>query len=444
MKVSGYNLFLARLRRRTRQFTWGGEWAYSLAAEVKYNLTWFFFDGLFATASDNIVLTYLTLYFLALGATRQQIGLLSSFTSFVVAAILLPGAMLVERIGHRKEVTVLFGGGIARLAILVLAVLPLLVGGPALVWVAIGLSVLRDAFANLAFPAWMSMTGDMVPLEGRGRYFGSRNFVYGIAAMVIILSSGELITRLGSPFGYQVALGVAFVLGASSTLCFGRLRDPHPGRPIRPVRSMSLRNAWKDMRTHPAFVVLCLVMALWNFSVNIAGPFFNVRMVEDLKFTAAMVGVASIATTISSLLIQRKMGEIADRLGPRRVQVLCMLLIPILPASWIFITQLWQVILLNVLGGVLWGAFNLVSFNFLLTLTPDAQRARYAAVFQTFVTVSLAAGAAFGAWVIGRWGYTGIFTGSALGRVLAGALFALFVPAVERTAIGRTAGAVPE
>jgi MFS family permease len=172
-------------------------------------------------------------------------------------------------------------------------------------------------------------------------------------------------------------------------------------------------------------------MSLWNFSINVAGPFFSVRMVQDLKFTASMVGVTTIASTISSLVFQRKMGEVADRIGPRRMQMLCMLLIPILPASWVFITRLWQVVLLNLFGGALWGVFNLVSFNFLLTLTPDAQRARYSAVYQILVTLALAVGAACGAWVIGRWGYHAIFIGSAAGRLLAAVLFALFVPAAE-------------
>ena len=41
------------------QFTWGGDWAIALPAQIKHNLTWFFFDGVFASASDNIVITYL-------------------------------------------------------------------------------------------------------------------------------------------------------------------------------------------------------------------------------------------------------------------------------------------------------------------------------------------------------------------------------------------------
>jgi MFS family permease len=420
----------ARARRAFRKFTWGGEWAVGLSDHVKHNLYWFFFDGLFASASDNIIITYVTLYILALGATRAQVGLMSSFSSLSAALLLLPGAILVERYGHRKEFTVAFGGGVARLAILVMALLPFFIKGPAIVWAAIALSVTRDAFGNLAFPGWMSFTADVVPMEGRGRYFGSRNFIMGITGMLAILLVGELITRISIPLGYQIALSLAFAFGLVSTFSFSRLRDPKGSLPpLKAAGGFSLRTMFLDMKSHPTFLALSLVMAFWNFSLNIAGPFFNVNMVANLKFTASMVGITSIVSTVASLLVQRRVGRLSDRWGSRRVQLISMVLIPILPLAWMFVTKFWHVIILNSFGGAIWGAFNLVSFNFLLSLTPDAQRARFSAFYQILVMLALAGGAAVGAWIVTQWGYQAIFFWSAVGRIAAAILFIRFVPA---------------
>jgi len=431
MRRSVLLLRRSRAWRAFLMFTWGGEWAIPHSAQIKHNLTWYFFDSLFASASDNIIITYVTLYILALGATSAQVGLMSSFSSLASALLLLPGAFLVERYGHRKEFTMAFGGGVARLAILVLALLPFFVKGAAIVWVAIALSVTRDSFGNLSFPAWVSVTADVVPMEGRGRFFASRNFIMGITGMLAILLVGELITRTSVPLGYQIALGLAVFLGTAATFSFGHIRDPKgSSTPPHVAGSFMPRTLLREMITHPYFLALGLVMAFWNFSINIAGPFFNVYMFEHLKFTASMVGITSIATSVAGLLIQRRIGRLSDHWGPRKVQLISMLIIPLMPFAWMFVTKFWHVIVLNTFSGALWGAFNLVSFNFLLSLMPDAQRARFSAFYQILVMLALAGGAAVGAWVVTQWGYPAIFLCSAIGRMAAAILFIHFVPAM--------------
>lgn len=113
-----------RLKFRAQLFIAGGEWSLSLSVRERQNLFHYWFVSLFAAASDAIPMNYCTLYLLALGATGAQVGLFSSLISLTAAICLLPGALLVERFGHRKEVTVWLGGGIARFMLLVLALLP--------------------------------------------------------------------------------------------------------------------------------------------------------------------------------------------------------------------------------------------------------------------------------------------------------------------------------
>ncbi|MBN1311460.1 MAG: MFS transporter [Anaerolineae bacterium] len=417
----------SRARQALDRLTLGGRWALSLSYEIHNNLRWYWFDGLLATASNNIVLTYLTVYILALGGTRAQIGLMSSLSSLSAAIMLALGALLAERIGHRKQITLIGGGGFARLMILLLAVIPLIGHSPAVIWIAVALAVTRDAFANLAFPSWVALTGDIVPIEGRGRYFGSRNFASGAAAMVTTLLIGVMITRAGEPVGYQIALILAFVLGIASTFCFSRINDTQEVTPLHIKVSFSLPSLLRGLGEHPAFIALCITAALWNFFLNIAGPFFSVYLVQKLGATAAMVGIVSVASSASGLIFQHKLGDLADRWGPRRLQMLSMLAIPILPLCWLLVTAAWQVILINLVSGLLWGAFNLASFNFLLTLTPDAQRARYSALYQIIVTVALSTGAAVGSVIVTNIGYHAAFIITGIGRFVAALLFVRLV-----------------
>jgi MFS family permease len=403
----------------------GGTWGDSLIHQVKQNLRWFWLDGLYASASDNISATFISLYILSLGATQGQIGLMNSISNFTGALLLLPGALLAEKIVNRKYICLTCGGGMSRLALLMLVFVPILFKGSGLIWIAIALSVAKDAFGNLSYPAWVSITNDIVPIDGRGRYFGARNFVMSITGMVSVLLAGKLITLFVSQIGYQIALGLAFVLGAMSTYSYAHINEPIQSSINRDGAHLDLRQFFQGLKTQPQFVALIITTAFWNLTVNIASPFFGVYMVENLSFTAAIVGLLSVVSSISALFFQNRLGVLSDRWGSHRVQLISMILIPLIPFACILVSKPWHVVVINIFNGVFWAAFNLASFNLMLESIPTDQVPRSSAIYQIIVTISLSIGALIGSGIITRWGFIGTLWVSAFGRVAAGILFGI-------------------
>jgi len=450
MKPDTISAQWAQLRRRITRFTWGGAWAVSLSDHQRRNLTLFFYDGLFSAASDKIILTYLTIYLLTLGVTRAQIGLLSSFSNLADALLLLPAAMLVERTGKRKEITVK-SALVSRTVVLLMALLPfLLLDSPALVWIILALALIRDGANNFAFPGWIALTSDIVPLEGRGRYFGARNFIMGLAGMIVTLIIGEAITQIGDPLGYQLAYLLAAILGGISIHFFSKIIDSSSknesiGEAEEAEHHLvdDIKGIFTSLKGHPHFIKFAIYIAVWNFGINIAAPFFSVYMVDTLHLTAAMIGVVTVLNTAANMLVQRQVGVLADKWGNRIVTIVFLALIPVLPVLWgLWVQQYWHVILLQVLGGLLWGGFNLVSFNNLLMQTPEDQRARFSAFYQIIVTLSLAGGAALGSYLITRFDFIGVTLASAALRWVAAMLFVLIVanPAdtIDNPPVGNT------
>ncbi|MEE8392390.1 MAG: MFS transporter [Anaerolineae bacterium] len=415
-------------QQQALRLTAGGRWTDRLQPSIRQNLRRFWFAGVFASASNSIVIAYLSLFVLALGATRAQIGLMSSLSSLSAALLLLPGASIVERWGRRKQIVVLNNGGVARIVLLLLALVPLAFSGSTAITIVIALAIIRSAFIYLGVPAWTSLTADIVPLKWRGRYFSARNMGMGTVGMVMTFLVGQLITRVGAPVGYQVALGVAFVTGMASTFSFARLEEESlasttPQTTARSSRASLLRH----LRAHPEFLFFCATAALWNFSLNVAGPFFNVYLVESLKASASVVGALSVLTPLAALPAQRLLGPLADRWGPRRVQAFTGLLIPLLPLGWVLTRSPWHVVPINLAAGFLWAGYNLANFNLLLALTPEDRRPRYSALYQIVVMAGLAGGAALGGVIAERWGYATIFVLSGGGRFVAALLFARFI-----------------
>jgi len=417
----------ARLRSDAARLTIGGSWATQLPQQGQRNLRAFFFDGVFSAASDAINLTYQTLYVLALGATNAQIGLMSALSSLSATLLLMPGAMLADRSKRRKPLVLWPGGGVARLMILLLALLPFVFKGSAAVYVAIALNVIMAGAGNLAYSAWVSLTADIVPLSWRGHFFGTRNMVMGMVTIVMTLLAGQVITGMGSISGYQIAFLVAFLIGMVSTYSYSRIKEPEKSVQPQTKREYSLSSLLTSLRTDRDFLAFCLYAMVWNFSLNTAGPFFNVYLVKTIHASAFMVGFLSVVSSIAGLPAMRLFGQLNDRWGPRKVILVTGSLIPVVPFAWYFITSAWHVVPINIVSGFLWAGYNLAMFNLLLAIAPEAQRARYSAMFQISVTISLALGASVGGLIANRWGIPLVFVVSAIGRAIGAGVFARFV-----------------
>lgn len=408
------------------ELTVGGSWGKTQPSAVQRNLHWFWIDGLFSSAHDNIYANYISLYILVLGATQAQVGLMSSFSNLAAALLLLPGAFIAERYINKHKVALFFIGGLARFSILLLVFVPIFIKGPGVIWAAILFSVLRDSFANLGYPAWMAVTHEIVPIDGRGRYFGSRNFIMNIAGILVTLLTGKLITLFIGQLGYQIALGVAFVFGVSSAISYAHIK---PDYSVQEENSrLSFKQLINALRDQKSFLMLVLSAAIWNYAINVSGPFFNVHMLQKLHFNASEIGFLNVITVLSMLLVQNKLGSLSDRLGPRKLQLFSMVLIPVLPIGWIFVTRVWHIAILNIFNGILWGAYNLSSFNLLLASMPKNQISHYSAVYQVVIALSLALGAMTGSALISTWTFAGLLIASVVFRVAATVVFAKFVP----------------
>lgn len=87
----------------------------------------------------------------------------------------------------------------------------------------------------------------------------------------------------------------------------------------------------------------------------------------------------------------------------------------------------WHVYPINMLGGAIWAGYGIGSFNFLLSVSPAEQRARYTAIYQIAVADSAALGAALGGLISSYMVLTILFVISGIRRFAAAGIFARYV-----------------
>ncbi len=401
----------------------GGRWSVNVAVSVRKNLRRLIISGILSNISDAIVNTYQAVYLVALGASRAEIGLMSSLSNVSMPIAMLPGGRLATQRGRYKPLVVL-PSLLGRMLLLGLIIVPYTkLNLQMLVYLSIAFAVARTFMLNFVTPANTALLGKLVPIRWRGRYFSARNIFMGGAAFLTLLAVGQIIDFLGHPLGYQVALGIAVLAALGSACALVNLGEDVVE--TSPESRASTADFLNRVREHKEFLQACGISTLWSFGVNIASPFFLVFLADQIQTSSGTLGIISAVSTLASLPAQRLFGRWLDRKGTAWVKRLTGLLIPLVPGLWGFIQQPWQAIPLQIFSGFVWAGYNLSSFNFLLEITPEDTRPRFVALQQSLAGLGMAAGAGLGGWIAETGGYTAVFLASAAGRLLAALVFAL-------------------
>ena len=293
----------------------------------------------------------------------------------------LPAAWSTALIGRRRAAVALVA--VSRQVMLPLAVLPLCAPsnstGQAVLLAVAALSAVLGVLGNNAWVSWM---GDLVPRRIRGRYFGRRIALCTIAGATASAAVGMALdwARPHGATGTMLAgLQVfASVAGVVTTVLMLRQHDPGRGAAGRPA--LSLASALQPFRDRSARGLLVYVLA-WNLAVGLAGGFFALYMLQNLRMGFTLVALHGIGLAVARVLTAPLWGRIIDRLGARPVLVACAFGISAIPLCWLFPTPtfLWPLLIDAVLAGVLWGGHNLAMFVAPMTVTPERGRPFYVA-----------------------------------------------------------------
>lgn len=381
----------------------------------------FMLDGFFMGSLETILMQYLPLFALAYGASNGQIGLLAAAGSLGAATASLPGAWLSSKWRHRKPFVLLTRGGGSYVFLLAFAILPLVAGKPMIVGAIIAAATMRSLVFYAGEGAWASLAADLVPETMRGRFFGSRNFLVGLGSLAGVGAVALLLAGLGPGSEWTAVWFLALAFGVGSSLLYSRI----PEREFSaPAHVSSTENGWRSVFSDPRFRKFGASVVIWNASLYMAAPFFNVHLVKNLGASPLWVGGLLAVGAGFGLVGQTAFGRLVDARGARRVIVPCGLGVAVLPLMWYFVTAPWQVIAINAAGGVLWAGYLLATFSFLLAISPPGQQRYYAAAFTTLIYLSTTVGPLLGGALAAAYGIKATFVASGLGRLAATGLFA--------------------
>jgi len=169
-----------------------------------------------------------------------------------------------------------------------------------------------------------------------------------------------------------------------------------------------------------SFLVLCAVGFLAFLSYDMIRAPLLPLFAEHLGASPGLVGFVVGASTLTGVCLKLPAGVLSDRLGRRRLMWAGVTVFAVAPIGYVFVTQVWQLILLRFLHGLATAIFTPVTLAVVADLYP-AQRGEtigwYSALRQSGTLLGRTGGGA----LIDAFGFQAVFTVcGAIGLVILG------------------------
>lgn len=421
--------------------------------------------GVASVLAQNLAAPFLGIFALKLGASNWQVGLLSSAPALVSLAVMIPGAIYVDRFTRKKEITSRFFLA-NRVFYLALACLPFLTPDWR-AWALVATVALMNLPGAIGNVAWQSFISRVIPPERRAQAFARRNRAMNIVGTAAVVVAGRLLDVISFPVGYQVMLVLAFAVALLELRIFREIEEPEgpvPGalgsRPTpppngagaasEPVRQAgnngrrvrrriihlrgSLREAAADVLAHPRFIRFTVASAVFYFMWQIAWPLFTLYQVKELGANNFWISLLHLCNTGGALVGYGFWARFADRYGHLRTLTLSTLGIFIVPLYYGFSESLLTITLLNLVTGAIFSGVNLSLFNALLEQTPEEHKTTYIAYYNTAITLTSVFAPIVGVSLLNGLGFFWSFMLCAAGRLVGSLAFALVHRAEQREA----------
>jgi MFS family permease len=279
-------------------------------------------------------------------------------------------------------------------------------------------------------PAWNTWIGTIVPPTIRTRFFTVRTRASQVAVFLGFLVGGVGLQwsdnrdRLMSVYALLFALSGLCRLVSASFLA--RQSEPLPLPP-----NMRLI-PWSELLLHlgrRSGGQLLIYLVAVQASVQMAGPYFTPFMFKKLGLSYAQFVMLIAVAFLAKVIAYPYWGHYAHRVGAIRLLWIGGIGIAPLSAGWLVSGNPWWLMVIQIVGGITWAAYELAFFLLFFESIPPEERTSLLTFYNVINTLAWVGGALLGGSVLyfsgaSFEGYMLIFGLSSLGRLLALVLLA--------------------
>lgn len=335
--------------------------------------------------------TFLPVFLLRLGASANDVGLLTALPALTAFALAIPfGRWLQGRrniVPWYSRMRLLAWLSYAVMAA-VAAVLPREQAIPVMlaVW---GLASLPSTAGLVAFPIVMDGAAGR---DGRFDLLGRRWAIAGTSTAIAVALGGQFLNAVPFPANFELLFALISVAGIGSFLQSRRIvipdQVPAPAVAEAPARER-LSNLWRLVVANRSFVRFELRSLVYTASIGLSMPVLPLFYVHEVAAPDAWIGIIGAAVSAGGVLGYLAARQLARRGGATMTLLPSMLAAALAPAILSVVNWLPAVAAIGFVIGVAGAGVQLAMFDQLMRRVPMEHGVTFASVDQSVQNVAL-------------------------------------------------------
>jgi MFS family permease len=352
--------------------------------------------------TNGTTLNFLGVYAARLGATAAQLGVYNAMPAITNILLTMPAGMFIQNrpVIRTNAMAVM----VTRIFYLMFALLPFFVPPPLQIWAIIGVTLLMSIPATIVGILGNAFLGEAIPPGWRAQMIGNRNALLAFATMLIALVSGQILSHMSFPYGYQVIFFIGFLGSALSTAHVFLVRPVSKiapelaettngvSHPIPTGRTGRLR---LDILRSPFARVLVLLF-FCNLSIFTISPIFPIYQVDVLRLTDPVISLGSAAFWMTYFLGSTQVGRISRRLSFQQMTGTGLLFVGLALAILTVSYRTELYLACQISSGIGWAIMSCGTINYLLNKSPADDRPAYLAWYNLVYNLAILLGSILG------------------------------------------------
>lgn len=339
-----------------------------------------------------------------LGGTDVHIALMTSLPGLVMAFIVLPGAIYLNRLEDKHKATgrLIF---ISRLFLLLFAATPFLP-----IWMQpvlfVILVVVMSVPNSIYLTSYQSFIGDLFEPEARADAIGKRNMFTVPATVILTFFTGLALNNLPGTEAeriqlYQLFYVAAFILGMIELQIFKRFRISH-----HEDKKSHIKFNFKEFMSNKKFTRFLKSSLLFHFGWQMAWPLFTIYTISVLNANEAWLGYQSIGQSLAMFFGYMFWSKQINKFGNHVITAICTMGMAFTPILYILSPNLEILLFSATISGFFTAGTISVLLSDLLEVIPQEKRVLYIGLYTVFTNISLAISPLVGSFVKETFGIT--------------------------------------